>query len=135
MLTNYESEEREHGLSFTLSITFVNLPARLRLVVQRKCKRRRWHFVFVRSRDDSGADGEELDDVRTPAVTLLLHTHTDHALRANAHRLGLHSLHRQFARIVERLGKVRHLHVLPDLLEPLAQALVCNVIYTASHHH
>ena len=84
---------------------------------------------------DRGADGEELDHVRAPAVASLLDLHADDALGLDGLGLGLHPLHRQLARVVERLGEVLHLDVLADLREPAAQALVGDVVDAAPHAH
>ena len=48
--------------------------------------------------------------------------------------LGLHAVHRQLPRVVERLGVVLHLDVLADGAERLAEALVGDVVDTGAHH-
>lgn len=82
-----------------------------------------------------GADGEKLDDVRTPAVAAFVNLRSNDALRSQADSLGLHAFHCQFARIVESLCVIGHLHVLAYLLEPLPYALACDMIDAVAHHH
>src|SRR5579875_3961183 len=65
--------------------------------------------------DDGCPEGEELDDVASPAVAFLRERHADDASRAEVLRLGLHALHRELTRVVERLGEVGKLDVAPGL--------------------
>ena len=85
--------------------------------------------------NDGGTDSEVLDDVRTPAMTALVDLRTDDTLRIQACSLRLHTLHGQFAGIIERLGLVGHFDVLADLLHPLDYTLVGNMVDTVTHHH
>src|SRR5919201_324100 len=63
--------------------------------------------VVGRGGGHRGADGEELDDVRAPApVAPLVDLRPHHARAAQLLGLGLHALHGQLARVVERLGEV-----------------------------
>ena len=86
-------------------------------------------------RDDAGADREELDHVRTPAVAAFVNLRSNDALCSQADGLGLHTLHRQFARVVESLGIIGHLYVLANLFEPLSYALTGDMIDTVAHDH
>ena len=67
--------------------------------------------------DDRGAEREELDHVAAPAVAVLLELDLDDAEDAVTDRLGLllHALHREFARVVERLRVLLELDVLAGL--------------------
>ena len=62
-------------------------------------------------------------------------SHADDALGADLLRLGLHPLHRQLARVVERLGEVRQLDVAARLRHRLQHAAVGHVVDAAAHHH
>src|SRR5258708_551362 len=65
----------------------------------------------------------------------LVDLRTDDTLRIQAKSFRLHTLHSQFARIIESLGVVGHLNVLADLLHPLAYTLLGNVVDTVTHYH
>src|SRR3954468_10715866 len=103
-------------------------------VIEREDEARRRDRVLLRDRDDRRADGEELDHVRGPAVTALLEVDANDALGLERLGLGLHALHRQLTRVVERLGVVRHLDVAADPPEPAAEALVGDVVHAVAHH-
>src|SRR5947207_7233704 len=85
--------------------------------------------------DHRGANGEKLDDMRTPAMVALVNLGANHTLSSQADSLGLHALHRQFACIVEGLGIISHFYVLPNLLEPLSHTLAGDVVDAVAHHH
>src|ERR1700730_10928739 len=70
---------------------------------------------------DSGADGEELDHVRAPAVRTLPERYVQYAAAAELARLVLEALHRQLTRLVQRLRVVGHLRVAGDVAQRLAQ--------------
>ncbi len=70
-----------------------------------------------------------------PAVVALGELDADDALGLERLALGLHALHGQLARVVERLGEVLHLGVAPDALQPRAQALVGDVVDAGAHDH
>ena len=80
------------------------------------------------------ADREVLDHVAVPAVASFDELHADDAFRLERLRLVRHALHRELARVVERLREVRHLDVLADLARPLAEALVGDVVDARAHH-
>src|SRR6185437_3793192 len=81
-----------------------------------------------------GADREELDHVRSPAVTALDDPGTDDAAGLQLVGLALHPLHRQLACLVQRLGEVRHLDVLAHLLERGEHPLTGDVVDAVAHH-
>ena len=67
-------------------------------------------------------------------MAALVELHADDALGLERLGLGLHALHRELARVVERLREVRHLGVSADALEPAAEALVRDVVDAGAHH-
>src|SRR5579883_2344395 len=82
-------------------------------VVERDDHLRLLDLMIGARRDNSGADGEELDDMGVPPIRAFEDTRADNALRANLLRLVLHAFHRQLARIIDTLRIVRHLDILP----------------------
>ena len=88
-----------------------------------------------RRRARSPCRREELDHVAAPAVVALGELHADDPLRLERLGLGLHALHRQLARVVERLGEVRQLDVLARLLHRLEHAAVRDVVDAGAHDH
>ena len=93
------------------------------------------HVILALARDDRGADREELDHVAAPAMALLLQVDADDALGGDLLRLGLHALHRELARVVERLREVRELDVTSGLGQRLEHAPMGDVVDAAAHHH
>ena len=61
--------------------------------------------------------------------------HPDDALGVQRLGLGLHPAHRQLAGVVERLGELRQLDVLPDVAHRLPEPLVGDVVDAGAHHH
>src|SRR5258708_8784434 len=82
-----------------------------------------------------GSNGEILDHMAVPSVTALIYPRSDDPDGALPLRLGLHPRERQFARVVERLGIVRHLDIPARLLERLPQSLMRDMANATSHHH
>ena len=80
------------------------------------------------------AHGEELDAMLTPDLGVLAHPDTDDAGRLIPFGFGLHTSHRDLARVVRGLCEVRHLEVSARLLHDLADALVSDVIHAAAQH-
>src|SRR5712692_3769894 len=68
-------------------------------------------------------------------MTALDNLCADDSLSLQADRFNLHALHRQFAGIVQGLGVVGHLDVAPDLVEPLPETLMRDVVYAVAHDH
>src|SRR5579862_9791567 len=89
--------------------------------------------MFGTHRNDSSTHGEKLDYVRTPGVAAFFDANAHNTFRFKAGGLGLHALHRELTRVIERLGEVGHLSVASDGLDPLAEALVCHVIDAVAH--
>ena len=75
------------------------------------------------------ADGQELDDVRPPRVDAHVEAHGDDAVGPELVGLGLHALHRELARLVERLRERHHLAGLR-----LLQVLRADRVDAAPHH-
>src|SRR5436309_7836249 len=105
------------------------------LGVQQQSMRGCGHFVGVRNGNDGGAYSEEFDNVGLPAMTSLVYLCSHHALSSQSDSFCLHTFHRQFTRIIQGLCIIGHFHVPSDLLEPLPDALVSDVIDAVAHNH
>ena len=85
---------------------------------------------------DGGPEGKELDHVAAPSVAVLVKLDLDDPEDAVADRLGLllHPLHRQFARVVQRLRVLLELDVLTRLAHRLQHSAVSDVVHAVAHH-
>src|SRR6266480_3887798 len=115
---SYLSQENGHLLRMAILLT--NYYMGSTLAIERECKRRLRYLVFGGDRQNSRADGEELDNVRTPTAAVFIDIYADDTLRTQTRSFGLHSLHRTLACIINGLRIVSKLDVLPDLPHHLA---------------
>ena len=73
--------------------------------------------------------------MRLPVVAALVQVDADDALGAGLDRLGLHPLHGDLPRIIERLREIGEFDVLADRAHRFEHAAVGDVIDAAAHHH
>src|SRR5256885_17195310 len=107
-----------------------SIGARATLVSDREHELRPGDVMIGADRNDRGADRRELEDARAPRMVVLVDRHADDAAGAERLGLDLHALHRELARVVERLRDVDEL----GIRGRLALRTLADVVDAVAHH-